>query len=72
MSTKRKKQLCWALKRTNELLARNIEPYETFEGVLNQMDVRALKSLVAFAERALVARRTSRRQEARIAPTPLP
>lgn len=72
MSAKRKKELRWALKRTNELLARNADPCETFEGVLNRSDVRALKAVVGFAERALTFRRVNRGQGFTIVPRPLP
>ena len=46
----RKKDVRWALERAGELLERNASPYETFEGVLNRADVRALRTLVGLAE----------------------
>ena len=61
MSPKRSKELRQALKRTHELLARNVDPYETFEGVLNHWDVRALNTLAGFAEQALSVRKRNRR-----------
>jgi hypothetical protein len=50
MSQIRKKDVHRALERARELLERNASPYETFEGVLNRADVRALETLVGLAE----------------------
>lgn len=62
MSEITKKHVRWALERARELLERNACPYETFEGVLNRADVRALRTLAGLAEQ-FVARhkRQSRR-----------
>lgn len=53
MSRRKKRELLWAVERGKELLARNANAIETFHGVLNRADVRALHSLVRFAERSL-------------------
>ena len=50
MSQIRKKDVRRALERARELLERNASPYETFEGVLNRADVRALRTLLGLAE----------------------
>jgi len=64
MPLKQKKELRWAISRANELLARNADPCETFEGVLNQWDVRALKTLVKSAEETIAGRKASPRPQA--------
>lgn len=47
----------WAIQRTEQLLERNRDPIDTFEGVLNRSDVRALNTLVRVANASLRPRR---------------
>lgn len=54
MPPKRRKELLWAARRAQELIERNADPIDTFEGVLNRADVRALRLLKKFAMRSLV------------------
>ena len=43
----------WAIRRAEELLERNRSPIDTFEGVLNKGDVRALNTLLRIATKSL-------------------
>jgi len=58
MSRKLRKKLIWAVNRAEMLLVRNSCPHETFHGVLNQVDVRALRALANFAHKSVVASET--------------
>jgi hypothetical protein len=51
--------------RAANLLKRNADPVETFEGVLNRQDTHALGILIALGERFLAGRRRARRARAR-------
>lgn len=47
----------WAIQRAEELVQRNRDPIDTFEGVLNRADVRALNTLLRAANASLRPRR---------------
>ncbi len=54
------KQIRWAIRLTEEMLARNRDHGDTFEGVLYGGYVRALKTLIRVAEASLRPRRRCR------------
>ncbi len=58
MTAKRKKELLWAIQRAHMLLVRNACRYETFHGVLNRADVRALRTLAQFVQKVLIESET--------------
>ncbi len=49
-----KTEVCRAVVVVSDLLERNACPYETFEGVLNQRDVKGLETLLEVAFRFLI------------------
>jgi hypothetical protein len=60
MSNLTKKDVHRATIQTRDMLKRNADPCETFEGVLNRGYVRALRTLVRLGEQFLVARKPDR------------
>jgi len=60
MSNLTKKDVHRATVRAREMLNRNADSCETFEGVLNRGYVRALRTLVCLGEQFLAARKPNR------------
>jgi len=60
MSNLMKKDVHRATVRAKDMLKRNADPCETFEGVLNRGYVRALRTLVRLGEKFLVAGKPGR------------
>jgi len=56
MSQMRKTDVSRAITRAAEMLERNADSCETFEGILNRGDVRALNTLIHLGERFLLPR----------------
>jgi len=60
MSNLTKKDVRRATVRARDMLERNADPCETFEGVLNRGYVRALRTFVRLGEQFLAARKPNR------------
>jgi hypothetical protein len=62
MPNLRKKEVRRAIVRAKDMLERNANPCETFEGVLSRGYVRALRTLLALAEDFLARRGSATRR----------
>jgi len=62
MPNLRKKDVRRAIIRAKDMLERNADPCETFEGVLSRKYIRALRTLLALAEDFLATRGSATRR----------